>query len=182
MNIKESIENLIKDYSSDIVLAKIVSIDYDKKTCVVSLGSVEYVDVRLNSIVKTELPGLTVFPKIGSMVLINQIANSSEMYVVNTSEIDRFSLKIEDFCLDVSEDGFTFNQAKLGSYASDINKLVEKINKLETEINDLKGVFKNWAPAPQDGGAQLKTAVASWTAKSIETTTVDDIKDETIKH
>jgi hypothetical protein len=61
--------------------------------------------------------------------------------------------------------------------------LLKKINNLEDEINDLKTVFSaTWTPVPNDGGAALKAAAASWAAVPIVATTQGDISHDKIKH
>lgn len=61
------------------------------------------------------------------------------------------------------------------------NSVVERLNKIEQDLNKIKQTFTNWAPKPQDGGAALKTAAASWASSKLEETKVEDIESETIK-
>jgi hypothetical protein len=42
------------------------------------------------------------------------------------------------------------------------NKVLDELTTLKTAINDLKTVFATWVVAPQDGGAALKLAAATW--------------------
>ena len=58
---------------------------------------------------------------------------------------------------------------------------VERLNKIEQDINNLKQAFTSWTPTPQDGGAALKTVVASWSGSKLTATKVEDIESETIK-
>lgn len=58
---------------------------------------------------------------------------------------------------------------------------VERLNKIEQDINNLKQAFTSWTPTPQDGGAALKTVVASWYGSKLIETKVEDIESETIK-
>jgi len=58
---------------------------------------------------------------------------------------------------------------------------VERLNKIEQDINNLKQAFTSWTPTPQDGGAALKTVVASWYGSKLTETKVEDIESETIK-
>lgn len=58
---------------------------------------------------------------------------------------------------------------------------VERLNKIEQDINNLKQAFTSWTPTPQDGGAALKTVVASWSGGKLTETKVEDIESETIK-
>jgi uncharacterized protein YneR len=76
----------------------------------------------------------------------------------------------------------TFNDNALDSFMQDINKTVEKINAIESDLNQIKDMFKNWKPIPMDGGAALKAISAPWFSDKFELTTVDDIKDPLIKN
>lgn len=58
---------------------------------------------------------------------------------------------------------------------------VERLNKIEQDINSLKQAFTSWTPVPQDGGAALKTAAASWSGSKLTETKVEDIESKTIK-
>lgn len=58
---------------------------------------------------------------------------------------------------------------------------VERLNKIEQDINSLKQAFTSWTPVPQDGGAALKTTAASWSGSKLTETKVEDIESKTIK-
>ena len=94
----------------------------------------------------------------------------------------KFDVFIGSISMAMSENGIIFNEAARNSFMTDINKLVEKVNIIEKDINALKDVFTNWTPVPQDGGGALKGGVAAWSGQTITKTTVDDLKDETIQH
>ncbi len=182
--LKRKFDERLKDAASITYQASVVSVDEEKHSCVCKLGNIELEDVRLNSIVKSELLSLVLFPKVESIVLISKIGTSNEYHISQYAELDRVLFQGEKtaFLIDDVAGEIIFNNNAKESYITDINKLIEKVNQLEEHINDLKDVFSNWTPAPQDGGGQLKGGVATWAASAITPTTVDDIKDETIKN
>ena len=59
---------------------------------------------------------------------------------------------------------------------------VEELNAVERDLNNLKQVFQDWIPVAQDGGAALKTAVATtWAAQQLTETQKSDIENEKVK-
>ena len=63
-----------------------------------------------------------------------------------------------------------------------VDKLTEKINALENDINNLKTVFTTWVTAPSDGGAALKLAASSWYGTALAVTTKNELEDTKIMH
>jgi exosome complex RNA-binding protein Csl4 len=94
--------------TSDEVYAKVcevLEIDQDEKTVNVKPvdDTAEIYNVRLQA--ESETGGLVLFPKVGSMVLVVFI-NKSSAAVVNTSEIENFSLVISPCKFEVDSMGF----------------------------------------------------------------------------
>jgi hypothetical protein len=183
------------------IQAKVTEVDEEEFTCKVDLDNDLIIeDVRLRSIIDKEKKGFCFIPAIDSIVLISRIRGANEFFVSMFSEIDKIIftytedmeitfdtekifLRIKERSIEITEEAITFNAGDKGSFATDINKLVDKISSIEGEINSLKQVFTTWIPAPMDGGAVLKGAVTSWASQPIQpVTTVDSIKDELIKH
>jgi hypothetical protein len=84
--------------------------------------------------------------------------------------------------LNLSNGEIVFNDNRLGSYITDINKLVERMNIIEQDINQIKDFFAQWVPIPFDGGAALKAISSPWHSNPLVETTVPDIKDNLIKN
>lgn len=59
-------------------------------------------------------------------------------------------------------------------------KTANSINELKDSINDLKNIISAWVPVPNDGGAALKSALASWFAsplvQDISGAKIDELK------
>lgn len=184
--------------------ATVKEVNEDEFTCTVIFDDeLEYTDVRLRSVIDPEKQGFAFIPTVGSIVLVGRIGNSQQLFAALFSDIDKVihitpeqttSLLITEQKIEVisgdrsllidGENGLiVFNNADKDSFATDINKLTERLNTIEQDINSLKDVFKtSWTPVSMDGGAALKVASAVWAGQAIQETTVDDIKDELIKH
>ena len=60
------------------------------------------------------------------------------------------------------------------------SKLKESIDELKNDLTTLKQVFSSWVTVPNDGGAALKAASATWAGTAL-TKNIDDAKIEEIK-
>lgn len=74
---------------------------------------------------------------------------------------------------------FQFNDGTNGGLVL-VNKEVARLNKIEQDINALKQVFTSWVVAPNDGGAALKTAAATWFGQPLVETVPDDVQSKVI--
>lgn len=199
-DIRRKLEEM-KGGSDQVFLATVKTVDEEEFFCTVETDAdIQYTDVRLRAVIDSELKGFCFIPRIESLVLVGRIGNSDQLFVQLFSEIDKIIftwgedveitfdmekifLRMQERSIEITSDAITFNANDKGSFATDINKLVDKISAIEGQINNLKQVFTTWVPAPMDGGAVLKGAVTSWASQPIQpVTTVDSIKDELIKH
>ena len=101
--------------TSDEVYAKVcevLEIDQDEKTVNVKPvdDTAEIYNVRLQA--ESETGGLVLFPKVGSMVLVVFI-NKNNAAVVNTSEIEKLELVIENSELQIDKDKFLFKREQV---------------------------------------------------------------------
>ena len=187
--------------SEQVFLATVKAVDEEEFFCTIETETdIQYSDVRLRAVIDPQLKGFCFIPKLESLVLVGRIGNSNQLYVQLFSEIEKIIfnwgddveilfdmekifLRMQERSIEITGQAITFNAGSKNSFATDINKLVDKISKIEGEINSLKQVFATWVPAPMDGGAVLKGVVTSWASQFIlPVTTVDSIKHELIKH
>jgi hypothetical protein len=91
-------------------------------------------------------------------------------------------LSVKEKGVKIDKNGLVFNGGAKNSFMIDINKDVQKKNTVENDLNTLKQLVTTWVPAPMDGGAVLKGLLTSWASQTITPTTVNDLKDELIKH
>ena len=144
------------------------------ETCTVIVGGLEVPDVLLTPADEGADGKLVITPRQGSMVTVADLSGGRlrRLAVVHWGEVE----KIACTC-----DSVEFNGGDLGGLVK-IEKLTEKINTIERDLNKLKGVFSAWTTVAQDGGAALKTAAADWASQTLTETQTGDYEDTKIKH
>ena len=60
--------------------------------------------------------------------------------------------------------------------------VTKELNDLRSDLNTLKTAFSSWIPAPNDGGAALKTASASWAGQTLTPVQSEDLQNKKVKH
>ncbi len=145
--------------------AVIKSVDKNKRTCVVytitGKTQSEIPDVRLMASVDD---GVLFVPVVGSNVTII-LTQQADPYITQYSDIDEI----------------IFRGGDLGGLVK-LKETVERLNKIEDDINAIKKVFSTtWTPTPNDGGAALKAAAATWAGQQLQKTTEGDIENDKIK-
>lgn len=155
----------------------------DGDTCTLIIGSLELTDVRLRAVVNSENDKIVVTPKTGSRVLAADMSGGSyrDLVVLSYSEVEKVEVVIEQTTCTIDKDGIVMNGGNKGGLVN-IDDLVAHINAIEDDINNLKTALSGWTPVPQDGGAALKTAIATWSVQSIAKTQKSDFEDTKIKH
>ena len=91
-------------------------------TCTVD----DYEDVRLNAIVDSLESQFTVYPKVGSKVIIGKLENESDMFVVRVSEIEKVTIKINDQLFEMHNGKFTIKTGNI-SLKSILNNAFQKL-------------------------------------------------------
>lgn len=148
-----------------LMAAKVTSVDGD--TCTVDIDGMAVEDVRLRAVADGGADGVLMVPTVGSYVVVADLgeANLSVPVVVAWSAVERVEFR-------GGENGGLVN----------IGPMVDKLNALEDEVNGLKQAIASWAPVPNDGGAALKTALATWADGQLAKTQAGDLEDENFKH
>lgn len=62
------------------------------------------------------------------------------------------------------------------------NKIAEEVNKIVADINNLKSKLKSWVPINNDGGAKLKTLIASYANTDLNDVQTSNIVNENLTH
>ncbi len=140
--------------------------------------------------------GLCLFPEVGSYVIVGFVADGAAGVVLTTEKIEAAEVVIGDNSAFIDTDGIRLKTANMSAdFNPDniilnggnlnglpiIDDLTARLNTIEKDINSLKSVFSSWTPAPQDGGAALKAAAASWAASSLAITKNSDYENTKIK-
>lgn len=140
--------------------------------------------------------GVVLFPAIGSYVVVSFL-EASVAVVILAEKVDKITLKIgkttahlidgqidiavQDITAQVTTEAVTLNGGKLGGLVVS-QKTADKLNALETDINELKTVLSTWIPVVQDGGGALKVAAATWAGRQLGTTAAADLENGKVKH
>mgnify|MGYP001617102120 CR=1 FL=1 len=103
---KQGIETIAKKrLKFTLIVGTVKEIEGD--TCTVD----NYEDVRLNAIVDELESQFTIYPKIGSKVVIARLDDSDSMFVVRVSEIDKVTIKIDDLVFEMQDGKFSIKNA-----------------------------------------------------------------------
>lgn len=137
------------------------TVDKDNRAMDVTgvVDQLEYYNVQLG------MGALCIYPKPGTTCLVG---------IVEGQETDTFLISAEEV------DEIVLNGGKLGGMVK-VGELTERLNLIEKDINSLKQKLSGWTPAPNDGGAALKTALSSYFSESLQETQVTDIENERVK-
>lgn len=159
------IKYILKDEEFYALPAKVLSVNKDEKTCKVEFINGTSAPIENVSLLQNNTSnGFFVVPKINSIVKIS-FSSPTSGYVSLFSEVEEIVFQ--------------------GGNNEGIMKVlvaVQKFNALEKSINDLKDVFKNWSPVPNDGGAALKAAVTSWSNQSLTQSNKEELQNDKFKH
>lgn len=130
-----------------LIVGIVESIDGD--TCTVG----HYEDVQLNAIIDDLASQFTVYPKLGSKVIIARLDDSDSMFVVRVSEIEKVTIKIGDQLFEMNNGKFSISVGNI-SLKSILN---DGFNQLHTATVIIPGVGSgNFSPADMAVFDQLK--------------------------
>ncbi len=198
----EQFKQFIKDSIASSFVGKVVENADAENSAMIDVKYNDFTyKVKLKSIKDEKDKHLLIIPTKGSEVFcVNEGYDGERYVVVACNEIEKIIFKSENINLNIDDTqkklgciigdssvviddkSIVFNEAAKNSFLININNITKKLNAIENDLNNLKTVFKSWTPAPNDGGAALKSPVASWAGQTIITTKIDDIKDDKIQH
>lgn len=180
-----------------MMAATVDAVDEAKRTCTVttvsSQGAITIENVQLMASVDD---GLLYVPVIDSTVIVAYstfnkpfialFSGLSKLVIVggeNNAGIEitdnGILIEIADTKLNLADGKTTLNDGALGGLVK-VVQLTQKLNALESAVNQLKQIFSTWVPVPQDGGAALKTAAATWAGQQLTQTQRADIENDKI--
>lgn len=160
-----------------VCIGTVRDVNIKEATCTVERdGSPELHEVRLNSVIDEKVTdSFTVFPAVGSYVMVLLLGENTEGLVVATSKIDRVGIKTGDISVDVSSSGIVMNGGKLGGLI-DITKLTDKINSfIDTYNSHTHMVNTAGSATAQSGTSETASSGATKLSK-------DDYEDKNVKH
>lgn len=164
------------------IICTVTSVDLDNKSCDVETinGDAPMFDVK---IMTDPDKGMFLVPKVGSNVVVSML-DKDNAFVVMFSELEEILIEVGDQSIEIINGSIVFNGGNFDGLVK-VGPLVQKINKLENEINKLKQIFTSWAPVPNDGGLALKTEILLQTWNSTPITPItqqSDLENTVIKH
>ena len=178
--------------ASIIIDGIIASVDLTKYTCEVTVSvnmngedvDYTYFDIPIK-VLKGSQASLIEIPTVGTTCLINFRDNNVQRpQIYQVDKCDKILIQIAGDngtqTLEISADGFVFNEGKQGGMVI-LQNVVDRLNNLEDDINKLRSAFNQWIIIPSDGGAALKTAAATWMSKSLEKTKTEDLANQYVK-
>ena len=107
-------------------------------TCTVD----NYEDVRLNAIIEETDSQFTVYPKVGSKVVIGRLKSTNSMFVIGVSEIEKVIIKIADLVFEMKDGKFAIKKGNI-SLNSILDKGFDQLNKAIIMTPSGPGKFSN---------------------------------------
>lgn len=153
-------------------------------TCSVIISDLELTDVRLKATTLEDEDKLVITPFKGSKVIVgSNNGDLRDLMILKVDDPEKIFYKHKDITIDIdgSSGKIVINEGGNGGLVI-VGKTTQRLNKIEKDINDLKQVFKTWTPTPNDGGAALKSASATWFGANLVETKDEDIENTDIKH
>lgn len=175
-SIRESIVKMTGQHKVDqVTYVNAVVNSVDRKTracsCTVVEGHTEY-DLPTVKLMAVVDDGILIEPVIGSIVKVI-FSVLIEPFVAQYSEIEMITID--------ARQTIQFNDGTFGGVVK-VGELVQKLNKLENDLNTLKASVSGWTPVPSDGGAALKTIISQWAGQSLTVTKIDDLENKKVTH
>lgn len=98
---------------------------------------------------------------------------------VGFTEVDEINVSVGESTVKITDGLIEFNGGENKGMVL-VESVKDRLNRIEDDINSLKTAMTSWTPVPQDGGAALKGATASWASQRLVNTQVSDIENDKI--
>ena len=159
--------------TGELILANVVEVDSQERTCTIIDDDTEYYGVRLQPITEGQ-SGVVLTPKAGAFVLVSRI-EGGDLYVTAASEYDSLSAKIADTTLILDKAGIVANNGDNSGMVK-IDKMIEWMKQV---YNDLKKIQSGLSSHPVAGNdAPLGLKIELDTPKPIKS----NFEDKRFKH
>lgn len=142
--------------------AEVNSVSMTDRTCEVTMIGGKSANTLTVRLMASADDGLLMKPTIGSTIVV-MMSEYTEPFVAKYSGVDSITMLGGDLKGLVK-----------------VDDLVTQLNNLENDITNLKNAFTTWAVTPNDGGAALKLASASWAGSPIINTQASDLENTNI--
>ncbi len=132
-----------------ITIGTVIEINGD--TCKVD----SFEEVRLNAIIDDLQSQFTIYPKLGSKVIIARLENESDMFVIRVSEVEKVTIKINDQLFELKDGKFKIQVGNV-SLKSILNNAFQR---LQSSIITTPSGPGNFSPADVAAFAQYNNEV-----------------------
>lgn len=187
VRIRRALINLILGTIPGTIIGKVSNVDMSDYTCTVSPidGGPDYQNVRLKGAIDSDDAGMVIIPEDNSTVVITPIQNNKHnYYITRYTKVKKYIIKmVGGGKFEMNENGeIKLNDASLGGIPK-ASVLATEINSIKQDLSTLKNLIGVvWIPVPNDGGAALKTAAATWAAAALTSTSQSAIENAKCKH
>lgn len=161
MSLKLLIQKMVEDKIKFVLqVGKVKAFDPATMTCTVDLTTgPDILNVRVKASITDDAKGILIRPKVDSIVVVGLLDNNDASAVILAyTEIDTLKW--------VTEDKIIFQSDSFGGLVI-AEKVYDQIKEVKDDLNKLKQAFATWVPAPTDGGAALKAALASYASSTL---------------
>ncbi|NDV93537.1 hypothetical protein D0T84_01220 [Dysgonomonas sp. 521] len=143
--LEQTIEQAIKSQAGKMQIKTVcwgVVTEVTETTCTVERDEAPTLyDVLLNAIDDDLQSYVTVYPEVGSNVLVAIVENlKTEAVIVKCSEVEKVKIKIGEQTLIMDKEGFVFNDGKNQGLVKIVN-MVDWMVKLYTDLQTLKDLL-----------------------------------------
>ena len=159
--------------TGELILANVVEVDSQERTCTIIDDDTEYYGVRLQPITEGQ-SGVGRTPKAGAFVLVSRI-EGGDLYVIAASEYDSLSAKIADTTLILDKDGIVANNGDNNGMVK-IDKMIEWMKQVYNDLNKIQSKLSSHTVA--GNGAPLGLKIELDTPKPIKS----NFEDKRFKH
>lgn len=174
--IREGIEQLSGKQLVDevfLISCTVDSVDTSTRSCECTAVAGRAVTGLTNVQLMADIEdGVLIVPVIGSLVIVGY-SRKNLPYVAMFSAVEKVLIQ--------TASGVQLNDGTFGGLVT-VEALTTKLNNLENDINNLKTAFNTWIVTPNDGGAALKGAAATWSGGSLTPTERTEIENTTVTH
>lgn len=159
--------------TGELILANVVEVDSQERTCTIIDDDTEYYGVRLQPITEGQ-SGVVLTPKAGAFVLVSRI-EGGDLYVIAASEYDSLSAKIADTTLILDKDGIVANNGDNNGMVK-IDKMIEWMKQVYNDLKKIQsGLLKHTVAG---NGAALGLTIELNTKEPIKS----NFEDKRFKH
>ena len=159
--------------TGELILANVVEVDSQERTCTIIDDDTEYYGVRLQPITEGQ-SGVVLTPKAGAFVLVSRI-EGGDLYVIAASEYDSLSAKIADTTLILDKDGIVANNGDNNGMVK-IDKMIEWMKQVYNDLKKIQSGLSSHLVAGND--APLGLEIELDTPKPIKS----NFEDKRFKH